>query len=159
MKKLSDFNEEVWNEYETTKKPVEKVLRRQGYVIHQKQNHGGCGETEVSLDGLLLRINWQACGAHISVDTITDKVLDFLKQEITDVENIDLLNCDYFWINGWELVDFLLSNYFDKFESLAERLDDYNSPKHCQMDCYDCQNFYAGLCDECNGTNMFYEGK
>lgn len=40
--------------------------------------------------------------------------------------------------------------------TFEEESDD--APEHCQMDCYDCQNFYAGLCDECDGTNMFYEG-
>lgn len=106
-KTLSDLNQEVWDEYEITKKPVEKTLIRPKYVIHQKQNNSNYGETEVFIDGELLRINWQACNACIYVDAITDKVLDFLKQEIIDVEDFDLLNSGYFWINGEELVSIL----------------------------------------------------
>ena len=40
--------------------------------------------------------------------------------------------------------------YFLK-STFEEEPDD--APESCQMDCYDCQKFYAGLCDE---INMFY---
>lgn len=36
--------------------------------------------------------------------------------------------------------------------------DDYDEPKHCLMNCMTCQNYYAGLCSECDGSNMYYEG-
>ena len=35
---------------------------------------------------------------------------------------------------------------------------DDDEPEHCQMDCTFCQNYYAGLCSDCDGSNMYYEG-
>ena len=93
MKTLAQLNEEVWQEYEKTKKPVCQYLVRNGYKIIQCEYNGKNGTTYVHLEDDLhtdIVINWQACGNTIYVTKVTDKVIKFLFDEIfvTDPDSL-----------------------------------------------------------------------
>lgn len=90
MKTLAQLNEEVWEEYEKTKKPVCQYLVRNGYKIVQCECDGANGTTYVHLEDYLhtdIVINWQALGNTIYVTKVTDKVIKFLIDEIYLVED------------------------------------------------------------------------
>ena len=90
MKTLAQLNEEVWEEYEKTKKPVCRYLVRNGYRIVQCECDGANGTTYVHLKDDLhtdIVINWQALGNTIYVTKVTDKVIKFLIDEIYLVED------------------------------------------------------------------------
>ena len=112
MKKLTQLNQEVWEEYEETKKPVCQYLVRNGYKIIQCEYNGANGTTYVHLEDDLhtdIVINWQACGNTIYVNKVTDKVIKFLFDEIFLVEDPDSLGAYY--ILGADGVDDSLENF------------------------------------------------
>lgn len=97
MKTLAQLNQEVWEEYEKSKKSVCQYLVRNGYKIIQCEYDGANGTTYVHLEDDLhtdIVINWQACGNTIYVTKITDKVIKFLIDEIF-VTNPDSLGGYY----------------------------------------------------------------
>ena len=115
MKTLAQLNQEVWEEYEKTKKPVCQYLVRNGYKIIQCELNGTNGTTYVHLEDDLytdIVINWQACGITIYVNKITDKVIKFLFDEIFLVEDPDTLGGCY--ISGADGVDDNLENFLKK---------------------------------------------
>ena len=115
MKTLTQLNEEVWEEYEKTKKPVCQYLVRNGYRIVQCECNGANGTTYVHLEDDLrtdIVINWQALGNTIYVTKVTDKVIKFLIDEIYLVENPDSLGAYY--IFGADGVDDSLENFLKK---------------------------------------------
>ena len=90
MKTLAQLNEEVWEEYEKTKKPACQYLVRNGYKIIQCECNGANGITYVHLEDDLhtdIVIDWQALGNTIYVTKVTDKVIKFLIDEIYLVED------------------------------------------------------------------------
>ena len=115
MKTLAQLNQEVWEEYEKTKKPVCQYLARNGYKIIQCEYDGTIGTTYVHLEVDLhtdIVINWQALGINIYVAKVTNKVIKFLFDEIFLVENPDLLGAYY--IFGADGVDDSLENFFKR---------------------------------------------
>lgn len=116
MEKLAQLNEEVWKEYEKTKKPVCKYLKRNGYTIVQCEYDGAKGITYVHLEDDLhtdIVINWQACGNTIYVTKVTDKVIKFLIDEIF-VANPDSLGAYY--IVGADGINDNLENFLKKIQ-------------------------------------------
>ena len=114
MKTLTQLNQEVWEEYEKTKKPVCQYLVRNGYKIIQCEYDGTNGTTYVHLEDDLqtdIVINWQACGVTIYVAKVTDKVIKFLVDEIFLVDP-DLLGG--FYIFGADGVGDSLENFLKK---------------------------------------------
>lgn len=103
---LNELDNYVWNEYEKEKEPIEVVLTRpfENYEIHQKQFDECSGWTDVSIDNVHIKINWQALGANIEVDCITPRVLYFLKKEIF---NAPKYIEGYYFCGDDELDDFL----------------------------------------------------
>lgn len=115
MKTLAQLNQEVWEEYEKTKKPVCQYLVRNGYKIIQCEYDGSNGTTYVHLEDDLhtdIVINWQALGINIHVAKVTDKVIKFLFDEIFLVEDSDSLGAYY--ILGADGVDDSLENFLKK---------------------------------------------
>ena len=115
MKTLAQLNQEVWEEYEKTKKPACQYLKRNGYKIIQCEYDGTNGITYVHLEDDLhtdIVINWQACGNTIYVTKTTDKVIKFLFDEIFLVEDPDSLGAYY--IFGADGVDDNLENFLKK---------------------------------------------
>lgn len=85
MKTLAQLNEEVWKEYEKNKKPACQYLTRNGYTIIQCELNGCNGTTYVHFGQDLhadIVIDWQALGNTIYVTKVTDKVIQFLFDEI-----------------------------------------------------------------------------
>lgn len=114
MKTLTQLNQEVWEEYEKTKKPACQYLVRNGYKIIQCEYDGTNGTTYVHLEDDLqtdIVINWQACGVTIYVAKVTDKVIKFLVDEIFLVDP-DLLGG--FYIFGADGVGDSLENFLKK---------------------------------------------
>ena len=114
MKTLVQLNEEVWQEYEKTKKPVCQYLKRNGYKIIQCEYDGTNGTTYVHLEDDLLTdivINWQACGNTIYVTKTTDKVIKFLFDEIFLVDPDSL---GAYYIIGEDGVDDNLESFLEK---------------------------------------------
>ena len=114
MKTLAQLNEEVWQEYKKTKKPVCKYLKRNEYTIVQCEYDGAKGTTYVHLEDDLhtdIVINWQACGNTISVTEVTDKVIKFLIDEIfaTDPDSLG-----EYYIFGADGIDFNLESFLEK---------------------------------------------
>ena len=114
MKTLTQLNQEVWEEYEETKKPVCKYLVRNGYKIIQCEYDGTNGTTYVHLEDDLqtdIVINWQACSITIYVNKVTDKVIKFLFDEIFLVDPDSL---GAYYILGADGVDDNLENFLIK---------------------------------------------
>ena len=114
MKTLAQLNEEVWQEYEKTKKPVCQYLVRNGYKIIQCEYNGTNGTTYVHLEDDLhtdIVINGQACGNTIYVTKVTDKVIKFLFDEIfvTDPDSLGA-----YYIIGEDGVDDDLESFLEK---------------------------------------------
>ena len=115
MKTLTQLNQEVWEEYEKTKKPACQYLVRNGYKIIQCEYDGTNGTTYVHLEDDLqtdIVINWQACGNTIYVAKITDKVIKFLFDEIFLVDPDSLGG---YYIFGADGVDDNLENFLKKY--------------------------------------------
>ena len=115
MKTLAQLNQEVWKEYEKTKKPVCQYLIRNGYKIIQCELNGTNGTTYVHLENDLhvdIVINWQACGNTIYVTKVTDKVIKFLINEIFVAEPDSL---GAFYIVGADGVDDNLESFLEKY--------------------------------------------
>ena len=126
MKTLAQLNQEVWEEYEKTKKPVCQYLVRNGYKIIQCEYNGANGTTYVHLEDDLhtdIVINWQALGINIYVAKVTDKVIKFLFDEIFLVEDPDSLGAYY--IFGADGVDDNLENFLKKQKNAIEFYDVY----------------------------------
>lgn len=114
MKTVAQLNQEVWEEYEKTKKPVCQYLVRNGYKIIQCEYDGTNGTTYVHLEDDLhtdIVINWQACGNTIYVNKVTDKVIKFLFDEIfvTDPDSLGA-----YYIFGADGIDDNLENFLKK---------------------------------------------
>ena len=124
MKTLAQINQEVWEEYEKTKKPVCQYLVRNGYKIIQCEYDGSNGTTYVHLEDDLhtdIVINWQALGINIYVAKVTDKVIKFLFDEIFLVEDSDSLGAYY--ILGADGVDDSLENFLKKNKKCVDDTD------------------------------------
>lgn len=126
MKTLAQLNQEVWEEYEKTKKPVCQYIVRNGYEIVQCELNGTNGTTYVHLDTHTdIVINWQALGNTIYVAKVTDKVIKFLIDEIFLVENPDSLGAYYiFGADGVDdnLENFLKETNYKYHEKLVRRI-------------------------------------
>lgn len=128
MKTLAQLNEEVWEEYEKTKKPVCQYLVRNGYRIIQCELNGSNGTTYVHLEDDLhtdIVINWQALGNTIYVTKVTDKVIKFLIDEIYLVE--DPLSVEMYSIfiadgTADSLENFLEETNYKYHEKLVRRI-------------------------------------
>lgn len=129
MKTLAQLNEEVWKEYEKTKKPACQYLTRNGYTIVQCELDGCNGTTYVHFGQDLhpdIVINWQALGNTIYVIKVTDKIISFLFDEIyLDDENPFLAEMCY--IRGAdgtddELDHFLKEVNYRNHEKLLRRI-------------------------------------
>ena len=128
MKTLAQLNQEVWKEYEKTKKPVCQYLIRNGYKIIQCEYDGTNGTTYVHLEDDLytdIVINWQACGNTIYVAKVTDKVIKFLIDEIYLVE--DPLSVEMYSIfiadgTADSLENFLEETNYKYHEKLVRRI-------------------------------------
>lgn len=128
MKTLAQLNEEVWEEYEKTKKPVCQYLVRNGYKIVQCELNGANGTTYVHLEDDLhtdIVINWQALGNTIYVTKVTDKVIKFLIDEIFLVE--DPLSVEMYSIFSADgtadsLENFLEETNYKYHEKLVRRI-------------------------------------
>lgn len=128
MKTLAQLNQEVWKEYEKTKKPVCQYLVRNGYKIIQCECDGANGTTYVHLEDDLrtdIVIDWQALGNTIYVTKVTDKVIKFLFDEIFLVEDHDSLAAYYiFGADGVDdsLENFLKETNYKYHEKLVRRI-------------------------------------
>lgn len=126
MKTLSQLNEEVWKEYEKTKKPACQWLVRNGYYIVQCELNGACGTTYVHLEDdyhVDIVINWQALGNTIHIQKITDKVIEFLFDEIyCDEENPFLAEMCYIDDVGDYVDHFLEELNYKNHEKLVRKI-------------------------------------